>query len=484
MKKMLSKPEMRILILLEMIYFEKKISLNRAVKALRIVTRTLELDIQNINSIIAPISILKTEMNDLILNIPPNYSIEYVYTAMLKNSRHFTVIEKIFFRENYTIDTLADELFISTSTLRRTIKHINTTLEKEKILITMNPLKIIGEEYKICNLLIYLIAEKYPERDKPFSKIQMKTLDQLFFYIAKKNKVKLNYPDIEKIRTWTMVSLIRIRHGHFIFPNKDYEIPIDIAPLNDLMLKNLFKQVFRLDLNNRIIYQLFVVFLNGRYAFSPEHLKQLTETHPEKEILKTEIVTLIKNIALKTGLHDSNTDNLIVDIYNVSNLQFGKPYILYDKYKHFVNNLQNRYNRKLIVTVTNETLLFLKKINVNKLAVNSYMYILFTHWSNLNSLIIRYQPVLNVGIFYNTDMEHMEMIKNEIFLRFSTRFSVEILTNTTIKDFEKSARHKDLIITNISGIEQKTTKVICFSMYPKNTDWENIYRFYDDFLQN
>lgn len=483
MEKILSKKELRVLQLLEMMAQGKKISPNQAAKKLHITTRTLQLDMEAINVTITPIEILKNEKNDLFLVIPPNYSMDYIYKAILKNSRNFTVLEKIFLSEDYTIDTLSEKMFVSTSTLRRMIVHINTALNKEDIRITINPIKIIGNERKICNFFIYLISEKYTKDDKPFSRIQMKTIDQMFIYISKKNDVKLNYPDIEKLRTWILVCLVRIKHGHFIFPNREFEIPMDLSPLNDLILKNVFKQIFRIELNNRVIYQMFVIFLNGSFAFSPKHLKEISEKSSEKEKLKVEIDRLIHNISLKSGINESNTEGLIVDIYNVSNLQLGQPYILYDKYKWFINDLKNGHRKNLLMMVSNEIMFFFKKTNIEIKAINSYLYILFTHWRALSILIRESQPVLEVGIFFNTDMEHMSMIKEEIMFRFSNRFKVEILNNLTISDFLKNARHKDLIITNISGLEQKHFKVVCFPMYPKNSDWEKVYRVYDDFLQ-
>lgn len=186
MEKILSKKELRVLQLLEMMAQGKKISPNQAAKKLHITTRTLQLDMEAINVTITPIEILKNEKNDLFLVIPPNYSMDYIYKAILKNSQNFTVLEKIFLSEDYTIDTLSEKMFVSTSTLRRMIVHINTALNKEDIRITINPIKIIGNERKICNFFIYLISEKYTKDDKPFSRIQMKTIDQMFIYISKK----------------------------------------------------------------------------------------------------------------------------------------------------------------------------------------------------------------------------------------------------------------------------------------------------------
>lgn len=479
MRTILSKKHQRALLLLEKIYEERFISIKQAASFLDISTKTLRMDIDSINIEISPISITLNASDELYLEIPLDYSIEYIYPAILSFSIEFNLIESLFLSEKHTIESLSEKLFISPSTTRRMIRSINNSLKEETIYINLKPLKIIGDEKKICNFIIHLISEKYQGQKSLFSRTQLFVIDQIFSYISKENQLILNYPDVERLKIWIMVCIIRIKHNNFIFPTDNFKPPFKLSSLNELVLKRLFKTVFKIELNNQVIFQIFFVFFNGQYAFNSKHLDEIAATSSEKQFLKMEIEKLIDTISSKLQIEHSNKENLLLELYNISNLQYGKPYILYDHYQMFVQNIKKNHIEFIDILIS-EVEAFFTKINLKNDSLNSYLYMIISHWKNLYLEIENRTPVLTIGLFYSTDIEHMTMMKDAIQFKFNNRFEIEILSDPIFKNFEKKARDKDLIITNIPGLANKELTVVCFPIYPKSSDWAKLHQFYED----
>lgn len=480
MRHILSKRHQRSLALLEKIYEERLISIKEATTFLEISTKTLRVDIASTNMEIFPIIIILNTSDGLSLEIPTDYSFEYVYTAILSFSIEFKLIESLFMSENHSIQSLSDKLFISTSTTRRMIVSINKNLEKESIHINLHPLKIIGDEKNVCNFIIHLITEKYKGAKSPFPRTQILVVDQIFSYISKENQLNLNYPDVERLRNWIMVCIIRIKHNHFIFTTDHFSPPFKLSSLKEIVLKRLFKTIFKFELTNMVIHQMFFVFFNGNYAFNNQHLDEIIETSAEKQILKAEIEKLIDRIAYKFKIEHSNKETLLLELYNMSNLQYGQPYILCNKYHFFVQNIKE-IHPIFIDILTIELEVFFSKISFKNDPLNSYLYMIITHWKDLYLELENRSPVLNIGLFYSTDIEHMTMVKDQIQFRFNKKFKIEILTYPIFKNFETNARDKDLIITDIPGLTQKELTVLCFPIYPKSSDWAKLHQFYEDY---
>ncbi|MDZ5759265.1 helix-turn-helix domain-containing protein [Carnobacterium maltaromaticum] len=476
MKNILSANHLRQVTLVEFLVKKNNTPQQDVIKLLNYNKNTFYRDVETINTYAAPIQIQLGQ--NVTLFIPMNYSIGYFYSCVLFDSVEFTIIETLFFNENYSINELSEKLFISSATLRRLIKKINTELSNAHFHIDTQTLKIRGDEEQICNFLIYFLAEKYAGKELPFRESETIFLRKLTQIIMKKNHIKLSYSDFERVFLWTMVSIIRIQHK--ISSPTTRKIPnyIDSSLLNDKSLLKLFKAVFKFDLTAQTLSHLFYIFLSGNYAISETHLDYLMA---ENESISTDVLqlnTLIQNLSRTFDIEVLNQKKLILSVYNVSTMLVGKPYILYNRDKEFVNNLTN-YQPFFKQALDKElrTLASLKKWEPHNMY--SLAYILLTHWEQLAIKLKEIGEPLSIGLFFDTDKEHMQYIRDELSLHHENRLEISIINDSTLSSFKYDATQFDLIITTIQGIFIPGTPVLCISMYLQLKDYAYIQEIYE-----
>ena len=104
--------------------------------------------VNDINDSSNAINILQ-EKKELKLTFNPAHNITSVYAEILKNDYAFIILETLFHKNFSSYEALAEEVFISRSSLIRSIKKINEILAPFDIGIKSNPLRIVGSETSI-----------------------------------------------------------------------------------------------------------------------------------------------------------------------------------------------------------------------------------------------------------------------------------------------------------------------------------------------
>ncbi|HHZ8077276.1 TPA: helix-turn-helix domain-containing protein [Enterococcus faecium] len=120
MLEKLSERQLRLAMLLSMDSFyledlEKKIAVTK---------KTLLSDIAAFNFVHSPASIHIDEQQKVSLRLPCEYNLESITSTILKHSSHIQVL-KIIFMQEPCIAKLADQLFLSTASIRRIIMFLN-----------------------------------------------------------------------------------------------------------------------------------------------------------------------------------------------------------------------------------------------------------------------------------------------------------------------------------------------------------------------
>ncbi|EUJ23733.1 mga helix-turn-helix domain-containing protein [Listeria grandensis FSL F6-0971] len=481
MKNCLSKQHLRQLKIINLLHENKNMTLDKISYTLGFNSRTLRKDIEQINSYAAPIEILSSK-NGFYLYIPMNYNIDHIYASTLKDSTEFSLIEEIFFNENHSIDSLSEKLFISSSTLRRTISHLNKVLKKKKIKVNSQPLILVGDEAEICSLMIHLIEEKYGIANIPFPKIQVGALDKILTWVAKANNQRMDFCELNRLRLWIMIILTRVRNGHIQTTEANFPADVDTSLLKNKVLTGLFKSVFKIELTEEVAYSLFGMFIKNKFAFNYEHLEELMAHDDSVKVLAERNLQLLEALATKLEIPIENKEHILINIYNIAvlatNLE-SESYILYNTHRALVDRITNQH--PYFIDTLNETIKQVfknSKYTTNKL--DSLAYMLLTHWRNLAIHLQTRTPSIDVGILLDTDIEHMALIRDELHARFSNKFNLSITEEFTLSAFKKKASMYDVIVTNIPGLSFKNSPmVVCISMFPTPLDIKNLHNCYD-----
>ncbi|MDO6662265.1 helix-turn-helix domain-containing protein [Bacillus thuringiensis] len=319
MRSILNKNLLRNLNTLEFLYENSDwITIGHIAKSLRCSEKILKQDIKLINGEFSPLKI-ETSRKGIKLTYPSNYSAEFIYQKILSLSPEFSFIERIFFKENYTIETLAEELFVSVSTLRRIIIKLKRYFKKIKINITINtnPCQIVGSEVTIRNFIIHFFYEKYGAIKSPFPTIQVKVLDQILLFTSKKNNIELNFPDLTRLRYWVMVGIVRLKNNHFLDMTESLPENIDSSILDNKTLCILFKKFFGFELTREVIYQLGYVFLNKHFALNYEQLELMIQNKTTNAwIIVPQLKKFLSSISSKLNIPIQNEEKILLELYN------------------------------------------------------------------------------------------------------------------------------------------------------------------------
>lgn len=98
--------------------------------------------------------------------------LQEVYQKALRESPSLKLLELLFFRDFSSLEELAEELFVSLSTLKRLIKKTNTYLSHTfAISIVTNPVQVSGDERQIRLFYLKYFSEAYKISEWPFGDI-------------------------------------------------------------------------------------------------------------------------------------------------------------------------------------------------------------------------------------------------------------------------------------------------------------------------
>ena len=482
MKHILSKQSQRFLTTLEHLYYNHDSSYENLALLSDVSVKTIQEDINKINDFIEPLQIQELSFNKVFLKTPYNISCDYIYSCILTNSLEFSTLELIFFEQEHRLEDYADALFISLSTLKRIISKINSSIKKHGIQIATNPIQLVGDELAICLMMSNFFQEKYLTENYPFSKVQYKVFDELVRYALTDYPEFLNYPDMNRLKLYSFITIIRIQNGHAFVTdfferaqNEDFRFPF----LNNYLFKKTFKSVFHIELNKKNILSIAYPFLNDNFAFNYQEILTIT-THndvkkSEFDHLNSLLVTISDSLGL--SLDKEKKEKLLLDLYNIRLMMIGNNYLLYNSRQNFLFNLANdspniyRFFEKNIMRNPQ-----FEDYSVNE--KEELIYLLLTHWPELFFAIKKQQPLYKAGLCMTSDVEHTELIARILKEKFPYRFDFQPIEFTTFKEAYKQFEKYDVIITNVSDLKDFKVPIVSIDLYPSLRDYGKIQELY------
>ncbi|CAD5899519.1 conserved hypothetical protein [Carnobacterium maltaromaticum] len=476
MRELLTTHSLRQLELLEYLYDNEWLTLGNICNTLNYSEKAIRTDIQNLNEHSEYLTIETSLKYGISLALPTNCSRTIIYSYILSESVEFNLLESIFFNENFSINKLADHLFVSVSSLRRTIKKMNKLLLKYNFQISSSPFKLIGNEAAIRNFMIHFIFEKYSDSNYPFSKFQLSALEHIFYFVEKKATFSLNYPDIDKLKIWTMVAITRIKNGNSLSKKTTSQsVYFDEVLRNQLFTKT-FELIFKIKLDADTLNQMFSIFLNERYAENSSQLKEIIQNNSKQKDLHDKFKLLLTNLSSDLTIEIPNFDHVLLHLFNENNMLYGDTHVLFNKHKHFIfsSYSQNKF-------FYNYFLSNYQKVFSNKAHSENHIYHLcycvLIHWKHLSVCLEKKIEPVTIGLFFNSDEEHMFFISDYIQDRFRGKCNLAIIDQRSISDLKKHASNYDIILTNIDNIElnkASNTFLYCCELLPNLDDLSTI----------
>lgn len=111
------------------------------------------------------------------LTIDAAYSIHEIEGHYIKNSLRFKILDKIIQESDLTIQSLANDLFISSSTIYRKILELNEILELSHLTINLKTLILTGDEVVIRHLMFTMYRSMEEAVNWPFASVSKDVID-------------------------------------------------------------------------------------------------------------------------------------------------------------------------------------------------------------------------------------------------------------------------------------------------------------------
>lgn len=484
MRKLLSNHNRRHLEFLELLITQSFISLQRASAALGYPVRTLSADITQINTYLAPMQIV-TNINGVSLSIPGNSSIREIYALILHQSREMLFLRHLFFHPGQTQEEFAAALYISVSTFRRMIGTMKKNLALYQIKLKTAPYRLIGDEKHISQLYVALFSEWHLDNLGPMTVEEHSILAELNKKIADEHGYFLTFPDLKQIILWTYVRLMRMMKGHYISCPLNDNTPIGSSVLKDVDFCQRFQTAFGVKLNSDTLFELYHLFIRSKYVKNFNDITAVTKASSYHQQLNTSILTLLYSIADMLGIAAADTEQLHLDLFN--NIQFTErpPYILYNRNKIFTEGFRREH--PLIADAIRQRITQSFTLNFNDNHINEITYYIVSHWPGLIRKINERVPLIKVGIFFDSDVEHAQMIADLIQHNTSIQIQMSVIHFYKIDFKDFFFPETDILITNIPKLETNCRYTICIDDYPTVHNWKAIYfsieKIYQELLQ-
>ncbi|MGX6961448.1 helix-turn-helix domain-containing protein [Vagococcus xieshaowenii] len=454
MRELLGDKDNRRLQVIEAIYLNPGMSIEQIADKLTLTSMQVQIDIGFLNKPLTPLEIEVTKDKKCFLHIPQHLSSKVIYQVFLEHNLNFKLLEAILYKEYEHYEELANELFISQATLKRTISFVNGCFKPHGISIKSRPVRIEGNEANIRAFYLFYLQERYPDDQYPFEeRIQIFSKDLVNLFIEKFPSDMFNYASKTRMKRYVAVSLLReTKHHEF----EHEAIPKDLEDLvedeiNRYVNKEKFEYIFKMPLTPQLYQGLFLQYINYRHAFSIRDYRERISLVSENHEIFEGIKQTVEAISQQFDITLSNKDSLLIRLYNVMSIGAHltiTPYVIYPNRKIFL-----LFSQSLKATILDTSkALFNQYIPMvagqNEAYFYEFLYLLVTHWPNFYQKITNQVSPCHVGLFFNSDVEHMYYTKANLEFIFGKKINVTIIESDSLEELSEKSNRVDLLIIN------------------------------------
>lgn len=484
MREILSNTNIRRLELIEYLYYSKDwVSLDFLTDQLDCVPKTLKMDFLELDSQFHFLSFESFE-NNIRIHFKENYGIETIYKIILEESPGFQLVEILLLQSQIDKEDLMDKLFMSNSSIYRLLNTMNNRLrENYNIGLSFSPIKFIGNEVNIRFFISQFISEKYSFHEWPYKGIEEEKWNDFLRFFVNFSGVSTDFTRLNYLKVLSLVSLIRYKNGFRIIDERCFNIDALWEKLIDdpkfKSEKTNLQKIVGVEITKPLLINLFYPYLQKEFAFSYEHLLELSKDNQEinKSVLAVE--NMLFQLSKEFQLNILNTFDLTLELHNLyylQNMEIDSNYILFNKKKLFCKTIEQRFP-ELIHSMKKEINQWLM-IYPRTLSLSfkeHILYALFTYWESLVTQLLRREGNISVLIITKFDIWQAKMLADYLNHYFSNQIKISIYNQLTVDLVSLESTDYDIILGTFRIPNIKGKVVLNISNIPTNQDLEKIY---------
>ena len=283
------------------------------------------------------------------------------------------------------------------------------------------------------------------------------------------------------------VYLSRIKQGYFIDMPTTFdeykELYQGVENVEEML--RYFSLQLGVELNEKVLEQFFIIFIQENFYFSPESLIEASKTDEYAKNSTTFIKDMFKNLCYTYDLEIENLDEMLMHVHNTSHLgrkELFSEFLLFDIKTNTNEDFMSIFPA-FYEDLKNHLITYMKtmKHDLNEEILKHMIYTVYTHWERLLPQLLRRRKSIKVLIISRFDDHHAKSMID--FLNFyctdNFEFSQMIKYNLTVKDIEAS--DADVVVANFMMPELKKKPFICTSSLSSLELVEKLNAFFYDF---
>lgn len=484
MKEILSSRSKRQLELMELLADSDWVPFSTASESIGVPVKTLKSDIIELETLLAPVTIESSKKYGIRLAANFGFCKTSFYQKFIKNSVEFQLIEKIFLHNFSTIIDLADNLYISVSTIKRIVLRVNQLLQMEGFTINLKKMQLVGDPHSICNFMQHYFYEKYGIAESLLTPAQLAILDKVGLQIVRqaipnKSDYSRDFALLNLLRFHIYTGINLLKHNS---ENQLHDIQEkEFAILSDTYACDEFYSQFQLPLSAGNLNTFFYLFFSDQYIDSINTLRELIKYDRNAYLKYQKIENLLLEIEKKMACKCHNFDDIFMRLYNLDYQIHGRTFILHNKNKEFLTSIKNLYGHFPIELIHSLQAIFYSNPYKEYMIYES-ISILFTNWPNLLDRLEYSSPTMKAGLLFTSGLDYMHMLSERITYYLRGRFSCTPLHINSLEELEKQASSYDCIITNIPEIYINTIPIIVIPLIPDAKSFDKLMLVYEDYF--
>ena len=479
MEALLKSNEIRRLRIAEVLYDnEDWMTIADLAKELNVSVRILKYDIENFKNSFDDFTI-ETSRHGIRLQFLKNKSLKTLYKNVLDQSISFQLIEILFLEENYSTFDLAEELYISPSTLYRMIDHINHVVSDYGFQIETNPCRISGDEKSIRTFYTIYFYEKYTRLDWGYD-IYDEEIDQLLHFILGVVNYEVDFALFNIIKLMTTVNFNRYKQNHLL-PTDHFKLNTDdlfpvFADHQDSL--HYFEEKLQIQFNTDVINQLFVPFVFRNYSISLDRYLYKVNTELETSDHFIFLSDLFDDISTTFHIPLLNKEEIIFGVMNATAMKNFDPragFVLHNRNEMFVKGIKEEFP-SFYEQLHDGIKLFLARVGLSdsENLDNYLMYITYSIWKGLTLNLRKKHEMIKVLVISNRHPSHSMMIKEFIDYELSDHLMVDIFDDLYLSETILEELDYHFIVANFPLPPLKSKNSICIENIPSFQDLTKI----------
>lgn len=437
--------------------------------------RALRMDLHWINDHFKEFHI-ETSIHGIRLNFTQGKNLDLFYQYLLQHSTHYQILEYIFLYEGLSLAQLSDKFSISSSTLYRYIKEINTKLIRHDFQIESSSLSLEGNEEKIRLYYYLYFDERYRYTNWQGKVMDTQALNDLLRFFITFTHFQVDFAFYHVFKLVSSINLVRYRRHHKV-DTSDASINFDeiIPDLTDH--QDVFSSIedkLGIAVSNEMIHQVFTPYVQDGFSLSYDRLVLKAKKNPQLAESIHYLDTFFTDLAERHDVSLTNKEELIFSLHNASHLEDQEPqagHILYDQNQIFVDQISE------VHPIFSEDLLqgmrdyrhFLGKADSQE-GSNYFFYSAFVFWHNLVPELHSQLKKVRLAVISSLHRSHANMYKDFIEKHFTEQVTVEVFSALKFSQQSLEQMDCDVLVTNFYIPSSNDKEIVYMENTPSSQD--------------